>query len=91
MQLAPVVEREIDHREAGGREFLDQPLARLDVARRDQQGGQFGKPGIVADQQQAVHGPRGLLDDVEQRVRSGLIERARHERSVGGLSNAGSR
>src|SRR5262245_52446975 len=37
VQFSPFVEREVDHREPGGREFLDQALARLDIAGGDQQ------------------------------------------------------
>src|SRR5882724_3203003 len=43
VELSPVVEREINHRESRGRELLDQPLARLDIARRHQQGGELGQ------------------------------------------------
>ena len=43
MDLAPVVERKIDHRQRRGREFLDQALARLDVAGGHQQGGEIGE------------------------------------------------
>jgi hypothetical protein len=34
MRLAPIVDGEIDHRKAGGREFFEQLLADIDVAGR---------------------------------------------------------
>src|SRR5580692_10685189 len=36
VDAAPAVGREIDHRERAGREFLPQPLAQRDIARRDE-------------------------------------------------------
>ena len=54
MELLPIVAGEIDHREPGGRQSLVEPLARLDVARGDQQPGGLVQPWIVADHDQGA-------------------------------------
>ena len=59
--LRQVLAGKIDHREAGGRQSFIEPLARLDVARGDQQPRQLVQPRIVADHEQRAHRRRGLL------------------------------
>ena len=56
MQLAPVVEGEIDDNEAGCRQFFPQPLTGLHVAGRDQHHRELVEAGIVPDNQKRVRG-----------------------------------
>src|SRR5215470_4073649 len=52
MDAIPFVDREIDHGERGGREFLSQPFAQFHVAGRYQQLGRFLQAGVVTDDKQ---------------------------------------
>src|SRR5262245_20717975 len=74
MEPGPIVHRKIDHRECRSREFLQQALPRIDIARCDQELGKVAQPGIVPDDEQDVDlGLRGF-DHFENRLGSGLID-----------------
>src|SRR5580700_3369958 len=73
MQARPVVEGQIDDDEARGRQFLRHPLARVDVARRDQLHRDIVQAGIMADDDQTVRTAR-LADDLEQGLGRGIVD-----------------
>src|SRR6185312_17369207 len=75
MQLAPVVDGEMDDDEAGGRQVLAQSLAHLDVARSDQRQHHLVQARIVANHQQSMRNVGRALDDGEDGVRRCIVKR----------------
>src|SRR5580704_6894245 len=73
MQARPVVEGKIDDDKARGRQFLRHPLARVDVARRDQCRRDVVQAGIMADDDKTVRAAC-LADDLEQRLGRGVVD-----------------
>ena len=65
MQLAPVVEGEIDDNEAGCRQLFPQPLSSLHVAGRDQHHREIVKARIVPNNQKRMRGRCDFLYDSE--------------------------
>src|SRR5258708_4807121 len=74
VQLAPGIDRKIDHRQCGGRKLLVQPFARLDVAGRDQHAGGLLEAGIVADHQEPVDLGRDRADERQDGFGRCLVE-----------------
>src|SRR5882757_10802013 len=72
--LAPIVHGKIDNGEAGLRQPLVEPLARLDIASRNQQPRNFMQARIVADNEKAADGRIVLSDNGEDGIGTALVK-----------------
>ncbi|MGZ3293980.1 MAG: hypothetical protein ACXU9D_12010 [Xanthobacteraceae bacterium] len=72
--LAPIVHGNIDDGEAGLRQPLVYPLARLDIAGRNQQPRNFMQARIVADNEKAADGRIVLSDNGEDDIGTAFVK-----------------
>jgi len=74
MKLGPVLDRKVDHHQPAGGKLLMQALAIVQVARCDQQRGQFLQAGVMADHQERLDTRRSLPEHVEDTSRRRIVE-----------------
>ena len=72
VQLAPILEGEVDHQEPRGGEALIEPLSRVDVSRGDDKPGEIVQARIVTDQEKSRG--FGLPYQLENGFRIGIVQ-----------------